>query len=333
MGNGRWIQHFRPDGFVLCGSQSWCGHRINRLPSADWRHGTGQVIVGYAASGHGSSLRWAGTARISVEQHRERPLIDQPQHRNCINRAIEIYLNGLGFDERRFFAALQDDIIDACFARSATGASRQDLGTENKPGKPLMNKKARQQLLTTAILGGVIILAFGVLVGLLIGRGQSNSATVTANNKVGLGVTRQRMIDVLSQPSSGAFDFVFKRGAVFDFYHGSSNEIESVAVALNGPPENLMQIGVAFSLKNIGDRTQFSEVLKSVSVNLANNFDVAKLTGWLDTIDLAIGDKKVTATTVIGNYRFLLHKSGGPPGQRRNVLTIEPAVLVTWSKD
>jgi hypothetical protein len=196
-----------------------------------------------------------------------------------------------------------------------------------------MKKKMQQQLLATAILGGLIILAFGVVVGLLIGRGQSGPAAIAANNEVGLGVTREGMIDGLSQPQNGAFDFVFKRGATFDFYYGTSAEKGSVTVALNGPPENLSQIGVGFSLKNIGYRTQFIQVLKSVSENLVSDFNVTKVTGWLDATESAIGDKKVTATAMIGDYRFLLRKSGGSRGEQRFVLTIEPAVVVTWSKD
>ena len=195
------------------------------------------------------------------------------------------------------------------------------------------SKKAQQQLLITAILGGLIVLALGIVFGLLIGRSQSGGGAVAAVNEVGLGVARQSVIDGMSEPQHGAFDFIFKRGNVFDFYYGTSEEKDSVTIALNGPPENLQQVLVGFSLQNIGNRTQFIEVLKSISDKLPTGFDVNKLTVLLDAADPALGDKKLTATTMIGSYRFLLKRLAGAAGMQRFALTIEPAVVVTWERE
>jgi hypothetical protein len=195
-----------------------------------------------------------------------------------------------------------------------------------------MRPKFRQQMLLAFSLIVVLVFVIGITIGVLIGQMRWGSGT--ASNLAGLGISRQAMIDHLAAKGSSEFRFKLESAADYDFYYGESAEVASVKLSLNGPPDDLQQIAVAFSLKNIGQRTQCINVLKAIAVELKPSFDVNRVMSWLDKAMITVIDSKLWGTTVVGQYRFILRPSPPAPGSDetdRAILTIEPAVVVRWT--
>ncbi len=195
-----------------------------------------------------------------------------------------------------------------------------------------MRPKFRQQLALALTLIAVLVFVIGVTLGLLIGQMRWGSGT--AGNLAGLGVSRQAMIDHLGASAHGEFRFKLASSSDYDFFYGESAKIASVKLSLNGPPDDLQQIAVGFSLKNIGQRTEFVNVLKSIAAELKPGFDTGLVMKWLDKDMTTVVDAKLMATTVVGRYRFILRPSPPAPGSDetdRAILTIEPAILVHWT--
>lgn len=195
-----------------------------------------------------------------------------------------------------------------------------------------MRPKFRQQLVLALTLIVLLVFVIGITLGVLIGQMRWGSGT--AGNLAGLGVSRQAMVDHLGAKARGTFSFKLESSSDYDFYYGESAEIASVKLSLNGPPDDLKQIAVAFSLKNIGQRTECINVLKSIAAELKPSFDVNRVMSWLDKAMPTVVESKLWGTTVVGQYRFILRPSPPAPGSDgsdRGILTIEPAVDVHWT--
>lgn len=191
----------------------------------------------------------------------------------------------------------------------------------------------KSQLVLVAILGALVSLLLGVVVGLLIGRSRTSSpqppVAASASNESGLGVRRQRVIDLFSVKANGAFRFEMKQGSLHDYLLGTSDQWDGVSLQLSGPPDELQQIGVFFKLKNVGHRVQLQNVLESIFQALRTKADLSQLMKWIDQSTGQKADADVTLTTVIGRHRFILYTAR----DGSFVLRIEPVLIVTWRRD